>query len=740
VAVTKIKESALKHAEEINWSPDHIKNGRFGKWLEGARDWSISRQRFWASVIPIWKCECGEMVVTGSIDELRAKSIQKITKLIFVRHGESEKNVLGVLSNTHDKWPLTEKGKEDAEHVKNKINDKVDLIIASPILRARETADIINAKMNVPIEYDNLIAEQDYGLWNDKPMDHLQKFDKDYQEYQKNKHDVETRFNYKFGKMGESRQDIIKRIEKFLLETVKKYPGKTILIVSHGGINAAIHRLLHGSSTAEYLMREEIDHRKVDEFYLDWSGKPFDLHKDVVDQITLECPKCGLEVRRIPDVLDTWFDSGSMPFAQLHYPFDNREKFDKIAPADYIAEYQDQCRAWFYYLHIISSAVTGKIAFKNAVVSGTILAEDGRKMSKRLKNYPDPNEMIDKYGADALRFYLTTSPVMQAENLNFKESELAELYRGIFRMLWNSYSFFVLYANIDKWSAQEKPGVSSNILDRWIISLLGQLTNEVNDGMESYNLVKASRAFVPFVDNLSNWYIRRSRKRFWKTENDDDKVNAYQTLYTVLVQLSKLMAPFTPFIAEEIYKNLTGSISVHLEDFPKEGQGAVDSELNNEMSETRKVVELGLSSRAGAGIKVRQPLQSLTYHGKQLNRELEAIVAEEVNVKMVQYGAGDPNTIDLDLRMTDELKSEGLAREIIRTTQELRKNAGFKVEDRIHVHYKTEDNLLDKVMVEMADLIRREVLAYDVISSDQPLEKSGEYSIESGKIWLSIGR
>ena len=548
VSVEKVKEDALKLAKDINWSPKHIKDGRFGKWLEGARDWSISRQRFWASVIPIWKCECGEMRVIGSVAELEELSGEAVT----------------------------------------------------------------------------------------------------------------------------------------------------------------------------------------------------DLHKDFVDEITFKCNKCEKVMHRIPDVLDTWFDSGSMPYAQIHYPFENKEKFNKIAPADYIAEYQDQCRAWFYYLHILSTAITGKIAFKNSVVSGTILAEDGKKMSKRLQNYPDPMAMFDKYGADALRLYFTTSPVMQAENLNFKESELAELSRGVFRMLWNSYSFFVLYANIDGW----KPGEgrrtkekNESFLDQWIISELNRLILEINAAMEGYDLTKASRLFAPFIDNLSNWYIRRSRKRFWKSESDSDKNSAYHTLYEVLVTLAKLLAPFTPFLAEEIYKNLTDDESVHLADYPGANTELINQNLNAQMGATRKIVELGLSARASAGVKVRQPLQSLSYSGNKLPKELENIITEEVNVKQIeQSDGGETYAVGLDLKITENLRLEGIARELIRNIQELRKKSSFNVEDRIDVYFETDSSDLQNVMANLNDLIAKEVLARAIENKRVECQGEEEFVIDGGQIWIGISK
>ena len=550
VSVAKIKDETLQLAKEINWSPKHIKEGRFGKWLEGARDWSISRQRYWASCMPIWKCEeCGELVVIGSIAEL-----------------------------------------------------------------------------------------------------------------------------------------------------------------------------------------EKLSGKKVD-----------DLHKDTLDKITFGCAKCNGTMKRIPDVLDTWFDSGSMPYAQNHYPFENKEKFESSFPADFIGEAQDQCRAWFYYLHILATGVKSSRAFKNVLVSGMVLAEDGKKMSKKLKNYPDPTYMFDKYGADPLRFYLLTSPILQAENLNFSEKEVAELYRGMFRMLWNSYSFFVLYANIDKWEQSQQLVAnnkqSENLLDCWIISELNKLVDEVNNSMKSYDLTKSARLFIPFIDNLSNWYIRRSRKRFWKSENDGDKESAYSTLHNVLVELAKLMAPFTPFISDEIYKNLAGDKSVHLQQYPTVDKNLIDEELNIKMQQVRKIVEIGLSSRAQAKIKVRQPLNSLVYHGLKLNQELESIIAEEVNIKALKHTDGDANTVELDVEITEELRIEGFAREIIRNIQSLRKESNFNVADHINVYYKT-DSVEIKKAIDL-EIVAKEVLANQVSSlkDDETIfEGNSEYSIDGHKVVIGINR
>ena len=575
VSVGKVKERALELAKEITWFPGHIKDGRFGKWLEGARDWSISRQRFWASVMPIWKCECGEMKVFGSVADLEKVSGEKIS----------------------------------------------------------------------------------------------------------------------------------------------------------------------------------------------------DLHKHIVDKITVPCEKCGGAAKRVPDVLDTWFDSGSMPYAQEHYPFENQEKFENGFPAEFIAEGVDQTRAWFYYLHLIATAIKDKNAFNNVIVNGIVLAEDGKKMSKRLQNYPDPTYLFDKYGADALRFYLMSSPVVAADNLNFKESDVSDLVRGMFRMLWNSYSFFALYANIDGFDPKKKNEKSPNLLDKWILSELHILIKEVNENMEKYDLASTARLFPKFIDNLSNWYIRRSRKRFWKSENDADKDFAYQTLYIVLVELSKLMAPFTPFMSEEIYKNLTGSacphpnplpegegdqgeenfLSVHLAEFPVADESFIDEKLNENMQAVREIITIGLQKRAEAKIKVRQPLASISLGEKYeklfdtifdtTDRTfMEQIIFEELNVKSVgmnilQAKLRTDEQVVLDTAITPQLKLEGQAREIVRFIQEMRKEAGYEVENHISVQFEGMGEVFEK----FSDLIAKETLSDSIGKGDgEGFDLKKELEVDGMKVLIAI--
>jgi isoleucyl-tRNA synthetase len=743
VKVTGIKEKALELAKNINWTPKHIKDGRFGNWMEGARDWSISRQRFWASVMPIWKCEkCAELKVVGSVDEIR-EQFGNPNKLFIIRHGEAENNVQNIISSYPEKnsYSLTQKGKEDIEKISEELkSEKMDIILCSPLQRTKETAQIISEKIGAEIIFDEQLRETDFGKYNGAQHKDARIAEELYKK-DGNEEGVESNIQLK------------KRIEKFITETNKKYQGKNIVIVSHG----APIRMIEGvCSEVELKEIEEKKYPKTGKKVVVYS-KNIDLHKHIVDKITFPCEKCDGVMKRVPDVLDTWFDSGSMPYAQIHYPFDpssissqcsdnygarNKEKISESClpkgfPAEFIAEGIDQTRAWFYYIHVLSSAIMEKNAFQNVVVNGMVLAEDGKKMAKRLKNYPDPASVLEKYGADALRYYLLSSPVMAAEDLNFKESDVADAVRGMLRMLWNSYSFFVLYANVDGWKPQEtrnKKQETNNLLDKWIVSELNMLMRDVNTAMENYELNRAVRCFPKFIDNLSNWYIRRSRKRFWKSENDEDKNNAYQTLHYVLVELAKTMAPFMPFIAEEIFKNLTGKESVHLENFPVADEKLIDEKLNEEMQITREIITEALQLRAKAGIKVRQPLPELRVTSYELRNEFIDIIKDEVNVKDVVIEKDSERKIKLNTEITPELKLEGQAREIVRFIQEMRKEAGYVVDNRISVGYVGGEGVFEK----FGNLIAKEVLANEIRENMTSFDLEKEFTIDGEKIKVQI--
>ncbi len=373
-----------------------------------------------------------------------------------------------------------------------------------------------------------------------------------------------------------------------------------------------------------------------------------DLHKHFVDKVIIE--REGKRYRRTPEVLDCWFESGAMPYAQQHYPFQRRGEEESFFPADFIAEGLDQTRGWFYTLMVLGTCLFDQSPFRNVVVNGMVLAEDGKKMSKRLKNYPDPVHILEEYGADALRLYMIYSPVVRAENLRFSESGVKQILRDLLIPWWNAYSFFVTYANVDGFAEAElkRPG-GGNVLDRWIVSALETLVADVTEAMDVYDLQRSVRPFVKFVEELTNWYIRRSRRRFWKSQNDDDKMHAYRTLRYVLVQLSKVAAPFTPFISESIYRNLKGEgmpESVHLCDFPQADGAARDRKLERSMAKVQDVVCLGRQLRLENDLKVRQPLA--TMHVVSANPEIrelldgyEELITDELNIKRVEYGSDE---------------------------------------------------------------------------------------------------
>jgi len=553
VAVTKIKEQLLKSAENINWSPAHIKNGRFGNWLEGARDWSISRQRFWASVIPVWECSCGARKVIGSVKELEDLSGQKIS----------------------------------------------------------------------------------------------------------------------------------------------------------------------------------------------------DIHKDVVDEVEFACPDCGGKMKRIPDVLDCWFESGSMPYAQLHYPFENKEKFENNFPAEFIAEGIDQTRAWFYYLHVISGGVKQNQAFNNAVVNGIVLAEDGKKMAKKLKNYPDPLLIVDKYGADSLRAYLLSSPVIQAENLNFSEKGVEEALRKNIMLINNIYNFYQMYSDSlleDDFSEYKN---STNVLDLWILIKINRLIKEVESAMLGYNLNRAMRPITEFIDEFSTWYLRRSRDRL-KGDDNLDKNRALSTMRFVFLNLSKVMAPFMPFISEDLWQKISGynfsdsEKSVHLETWPSFIENDNEEESLEAMNEVRRIVELGLSERDSAGIKVRQILNKAIVLAKGLKitnqKNYSGLIMEELNVKSVEFKEGSEELkVDIDTEITPELKLEGGKRELIRFINLMRKDLNLSIGDLAVTLVESDSIFVKNIIETFFENIRKETLSSDLKIA--PMEDgliAKEFKIDGEIIKISL--
>ena len=463
-----------------------------------------------------------------------------------------------------------------------------------------------------------------------------------------------------------------------------------------------------------------------DELYELSGVKLDDYHRPYVDKIEFDID--GEHFTRIEKVLDCWFESGSMPFAQLHYPFENKEKFEANYPADFIVEYIGQVRAWFYYVHVVNTALFGHNAYKNVITTGTLAGNDGRKMSKSLNNYTDPNELMDRFSADSLRFLLLSCPVLSGEDFALTDKDVSDTARKL-TMIWNVFDFFTTYASVDGFTPQLEPQIFANsicknldnILDKWIISRVHQLRNEITENMQAYNIPDALSDVLPFIDDLSNWFVRRSRRRFWKSEDKKKKKEAYETLHYVLIYLAQLLAPFTPFLAEELYQQMKNGVqltasdksedSVHLLSWPE--AGAIDDQVLEDMARTRKIITDALALRMNKSeteqqIKVRQPLSTLTYDGDKLPEEYENIIKDEVNVKKVENG----DEFMLDKTLTDELKQEGFARELIRLVQAARKKAGLEVSDRIHLRLSF--NGPEKLEKAYEELLKTETLALEL--------------------------
>ncbi|MDB5164401.1 MAG: ileS [Candidatus Saccharibacteria bacterium] len=488
-----------------------------------------------------------------------------------------------------------------------------------------------------------------------------------------------------------------------------------------------------------------------------------DYHRPWVDDVEFDLD--GVHYTRIDKVLDCWFESGSMPFAQFHYPFENKQKFEDNFPGDFIVEYVGQVRAWFYYVHAVNVGLFGHNAFKNVIVTGNIAGNDGLKMSKSRGNFTDPNELMDKYSADSWRFLLLGAPVLNGEDFALQDKDVGDVARKL-SMVWNMYDFFTLYADVDGWDSglekgelpQDPTSDLSNPLDQWIVSRVHQLAQEVDHHMQGYDIPGAVKPILPFVDDASNWYVRRSRKRFWKSDNDADKQDAYRTLHYVLTQLSLIMAPFTPFLAEELYQKLTGGESVHLLDWPETGH--IDELALVRMSFAREIINQGLSQRAAQKLKVRQPLSKASIYDEHsyLDDELKSIILEELNVKSVEVVmtgySGSLSTsaeranlglagklMDLDLEITPELKREGQMREIVRNVQQARKQAGLEVDDRIDLRLEASGADLEAVLADVGLMttIQQETLAASLNESN-PDDFSTTAKVDGAELQISLSK
>ncbi len=679
IAMSKLQKELVANNEKINWEPAHIKEGRFGEWLRGIKDWAISRDRYWGTPLPLWECECGKVRAVGSFAEMNERRFRK-NRFFIARHGQAVSNHEGFLSS----WPekngdvhLTDEGRAQVAKTAEALKKEgVDLIVASDLNRTKQTAELIKEMTGAELVYEPRLREMDFGVWNGKSET----------DYNAAHPSTEKKISTPV-EGGESYEDVRARMVETVLELDRAHQGKTIVIVSHGDPLWILETALAGKWSAEALdeMGESYpttgSYRElsVPNWPFDHKGA-LDVHKPFIDAVTIGC-ECGKEMKRVPEVMDVWFDSGAMPFAQWHYPMEHKEKVDGGAayPADFISEAIDQTRGWFYTLLAVSTLLGKEPAYRNVICLGHLLDAKGQKMSKSKGNVVNPWDMFAKYGADAVRFHLYTVN-QPGEAKRFDEKEVDGVVKKLFLILWNVLSFWKMYAGEAKaLAAAPKP---AHTLDAWIISELNAVTKAVTESLEKFDVVTAGRAIADFANDLSTWYLRRSRDRF-KNGTDEEKASAVATLGHCLLTVSKLLAPFTPHVAEGLYQELGGGKeSVHLEDWPE--AGAVDENLVSQMKRVRQACSMGLEKRAKAGINVRQALSRLEIESEWPFEDwMLRIVAEEVNVKEATYEKDDEFEVELDTELTPELKREGAARELTRAANALRKEAKLSIQDRV---------------------------------------------------------
>lgn len=689
IDIQAVKDRMLSENEKVNWSPEHLKHGRFKKNIESAPDWTISRNRFWASPLPIWKDADGNVTVIGSLEELKARTKVSGNRYYLMRHGEAENTATETLSSDTNTYGLTEKGREDARRGTEVLKTcKPTRIFSSPVRRAKETAEMVAEGLGLSKEdivLDERLREFSFGAFEGKKLDEFVAW------HNANTYDARL-------EGGESYQDVKNRFGAFLYEIERTHQEECILIVTHGcGIETltAVAKGLDkdASRTHAIALKPQLGEVVELPFVPLPHNKDYELdfHLPYIDRVELVDEK-GSALTRIPEVVDCWVESGSMPFAEYNYPFKNKGEFEKRSPGDFISEYIGQTRAWFYYMHAVSVSIFDRVPFKNVVTTGTVLAADGAKLSKSKRNYTDPYQLFDLYGADAFRYYLMASVVMQAEDLTFRDEDVKEAQNRVVNMLRNVFAFYALYKDDLDTSLRGKE--STHVLDRWILARLKEVIEGTTDAFDRYDMVRAVRPMKDFVEDLSTWYVRRSRDRI-KSADEADRQAALRTLEHVLTEFSKVVAPVMPFIADEIFRAVrtdADPISVHLADWPTTKKpllgifGTNDSSLLADMQRVRDLTSTALMERQKANVKVRQPLGKLTLGGKALSEELLSLIKEELNVEEVVMDASkEEGSVELDTELTPDLIRKGDQREFARAVADARKQMDLSPRDKVVV-------------------------------------------------------